>query len=303
MRPFTHSPAKRARALLAIAIVGPSGSGKTFSSLRLARGIQRVVGGKTFLIDTEDGRSLHYAADDDRGFQFEHMPFDPPFDSLSYLSAMETCVKAGATTIIVDSMTHEHDGDGGVLAQYQKHMTGKGGGYSMIAWGKAKEGRKILLRQMTRLRVNLILCWRSKEKLDIQEGKDPEKMGFQPIGDKDFVYEMTCRALLLPNANGVPDWQPERRGEEALIKLPEQFRKIVGTGKPFSEEMGEQMAVWSLGDINEESVLGKTLATIAACTDIAKTSEGLKGGTWTDDERQRIRWALTVRSRELKAKP
>ncbi|MEO8034671.1 MAG: ATP-binding protein, partial [Acidobacteriota bacterium] len=72
---------------LLIGCVGPSSCGKTFSAIALARGIQRVSGGPITIIDTEAGRSQHYAP----RFQFKlpdgrdglrHISFSPPFSPL-----------------------------------------------------------------------------------------------------------------------------------------------------------------------------------------------------------------------------
>src|SRR5438552_7980122 len=110
-REFKDSPAERKRTPLLLGICGESGSGKTYSALRLATGIQRAAGGDIFFIDTEGDRALQYSD----YFHFRHVPFSAPFGPLDYLAAIEHCLKAGAKIIIVDSATHEHDGEGGVL--------------------------------------------------------------------------------------------------------------------------------------------------------------------------------------------
>src|SRR4029079_18921024 len=111
IRSFDDKPAVRERVPLLVGLVGPSGGGKTFSALRLAKGFQRVTGSEVYFIDTEARRALHYA---DR-FQFRHVAFGAPFGPLDYLAAIQHCVAKGAKTIIVDSMSHEHEGPGGVL--------------------------------------------------------------------------------------------------------------------------------------------------------------------------------------------
>jgi hypothetical protein len=115
-RVFEDHEAKRGAVPLLVGLVGPSSGGKTFSALRLATGIQRVTGGDIFVIDTESRRSLHYADQ----FKFRHVPFPAPFGPLDYLAAIEYCVKRGAKVVIVDSMSHEHEGPGGVLEQSRR---------------------------------------------------------------------------------------------------------------------------------------------------------------------------------------
>jgi ABC-type oligopeptide transport system ATPase subunit len=104
-RKFDDTPAVRRAVPLHLGLVGPSGSGKTYSALRLATGIQSIYGGDIFGIDSEANRMLHYA---DK-FKFRHVPFAAPFDPLSYLAAVEHCVKKGAKTIIIDSASHLHE--------------------------------------------------------------------------------------------------------------------------------------------------------------------------------------------------
>src|SRR5690242_13140717 len=104
-RKFEDTEAVRSPTPLLFGLIGPSGAGKTYSALRLATGMQRVFGGEIFVVDTESRRALHYAKD----FKFRHVEFAPPFSPLDYLAAIEHCVTKGAKTIIVDSMSHEHD--------------------------------------------------------------------------------------------------------------------------------------------------------------------------------------------------
>src|SRR5678815_3652835 len=130
-RTFEDVEAKRGEVPLLAGLVGPSGTGKTFSALRLATGIQRVSGGEIYVIDTEARRSLHYAEQ----FKFRHVQFDAPFGPLDYLSAITYCVGKGAGTIIVDSMSHEHEGPGGVLESHEAELTRLAGN----DWDKRKK--------------------------------------------------------------------------------------------------------------------------------------------------------------------
>ena len=151
---------------LLIGTVGPSGSGKTMSALRLATGMQRVVGGKTFFVDTENKRALHYADQ----FEFEHVPFEPPFSPLDYLAIIQYCKKQGATTVIVDSMSHEHEGPGGLLEMHDAELDRLAGKdykkrdrVAMLAWAKPKAQRRRLINEVVRMGVNAIFCFRAKK--------------------------------------------------------------------------------------------------------------------------------------------
>jgi ABC-type dipeptide/oligopeptide/nickel transport system ATPase subunit len=252
-RAFEDRPAVREHMPLLIGLVGPSGTGKTYSALRLATGIQRVSGGDIFCVDTEARRSLHYA----ERFKFRHLAFGAPFASLDFLAAIEHCVKKGAKNIIVDSMSLEHEGPGGVLEEHalEQARLAKAWGVSeakanMPAWAEPKRKRRRMINALTQMSANFIFCFRAKEKLKIVTGKEPENRGFLPIAGEEFVYELTLKCLLLPGANGVPTWQSENVGERMMMKLPEQFRtdyfrKLLAN--TLSEDTGEALAKWAAG--------------------------------------------------------
>ncbi len=270
-RQFTHSPARRSRVPLLIGIIGASGSGKTYSALRLGTGIVRVSGGKLFGIDTETRRMAHYAPPEGQPpgkntFAFEHVELTAPFNPLSYLECIRYCVKEGAGCIVIDSASHEHEGEGGVLDMHEAELDRiskrddgsidwkKRKAASGTAWIKPKAERRALVNGIMQLppEVALIFCFRAQEKLDWKT-KDADgklvDLGWQPIAGGALVYEMTARCLLQPGADGVPDWNPKIPGENKLIKRPEQFRALFEKhkGKPLSEEMGEEMARWACG--------------------------------------------------------
>jgi hypothetical protein len=248
---------------LLIGLMGPSGSGKTFSALRLAEGIQKVSGGDICVIDTETKRAKHYA---DR-FKFRHIDFGSPFGSADYLAAMRMAARSGCRTIIVDSMSHEHEGPGGLLdAQDQEvrrlagddYGTWKAEKYNMQAWIKPKHERRKLLYGLTHLNedaggdtVNLILCFRAKEtskpKRDERGKIKIEPMGFMPIAGDEFVFEMTMNCLLQPGCRGVPSWQSDYPGERSMMKLPAQFEDIMRDNCALDQNIGERLAMWARG--------------------------------------------------------
>lgn len=250
-RKFDDKPAVRERVPLLVGLVGPSGSGKTFSALRLATGIQRVAGGDIYVIDTEAKRALHYA---DK-FKFRHIPFLAPFSPLDYLAAIKHCVDKGAKTIVIDSMSHEHEGPGGVLEEHQSEMErlAKAWGTSldktnMPAWAVPKGKRRILLNAITQMEINLIFCFRSKKKIRIISGKQPEQRGWMPIAGEEFIYELTAKCLLYPGSRGVPMWTPVETEEREMFKLPEQFRDVFAKAEPLSDIIGEKLARWAAGE-------------------------------------------------------
>jgi hypothetical protein len=253
-RKFAVSDAKRERVPLLIGLTGPSGGGKTFSALRLATGIQTVTGGDIYFIDTESRRALHYA---DK-FKFKHVPFEAPFGSLDYLAALQFCVKSGAGVVIVDSMSHEHEGPGGMVDLHDQIVDRMAGNdyakrerVKMLAWSDPKQKRRALINGILQLNANFIFCFRAKNTSKPVKGNngktEVQQMGFMPIAGEEFVFEQTLNALLLPGAGGVPTWSSNEIGERTMIKLPEQFAALRDRNKPLDESVGKRLAMWSTG--------------------------------------------------------
>src|SRR5262245_23362492 len=118
MAGFSFRPARREGVSLLLGLAGSSGSGKSFSAMRLATG---MAGDAPFaVIDTEAGRAKHYA---DR-FKFDHGDLTPPFTPARYLDAINAADAAKYPVIVVDSATHCHAGEGGILdmqeAEFQR---------------------------------------------------------------------------------------------------------------------------------------------------------------------------------------
>lgn len=253
-RNFSASDAVRSTVPLLVGLMGPSGGGKTYSALRLAKGIQTVTGGDVYGVDTETRRMLHYAD----MFKFKHVPFGAPFGSLDYLEALRYCVKQGGKVIIVDSMSHEHEGPGGLL-DFQKQELDRltNGGekkpeaYNMLAWQKPKAARRQLINGLLQLEANFIFCFRSKETakpVRINNKTEVVQQGFMPIAGDEFVFEQTVNCLLLPGAGGVPTWKSEYIGERQMMKLPEQFKRLFNETRALDEEIGRELALWARGD-------------------------------------------------------
>ena len=88
-------------------IAGISGSGKTTGALLIAKGI----GGKIAVIDTERGSASLYADLCD----FDVVELGPPYTPENYINIIHEAERAGYTTLVVDSITHEWNGQGGIL--------------------------------------------------------------------------------------------------------------------------------------------------------------------------------------------
>ena len=253
--PFKFRPAVRQHTNLLLGLAGPSGAGKTLSALRLARGI---LGGKDdgiFFIDTEAGRAAHYAcAEGEKAgefrFQFQHCEMGPPFSPAAYREAIAAAMAAGAKVIIVDSFSHAHEGEGGMLHAHQAEMERMGNRESMkfAAWIRPKSDQGALVNFILQQKCNFIFAFRAKDKLRMvktqkngREVLEPVQMGWTAICPDRFEYEMTTLLMLPPTARGVPDLSLES------TKINAHHVDFFPPGEPISEKSGELLAAWARG--------------------------------------------------------
>ncbi len=248
--PFVMSPAKFLGTSLYLGIVAPSAAGKTKSSLELARGIQVVTGGKIGILDTENGRALHYAKE----YQFSlpdgadglyHLPFSPPFSPARYQAAYDYMIKQGIKIIVTDSFSHEHEGTGGVLEMHDEDI--EKGMRDPSAWTRGKGERRELVGHVLQAKgIHWIFCYRAKEKMRWIKGQPPEARGLMPIGNESFIFEQTCNFLLPAGANGVPVLASSYPDEELIIKVPGQYRHLFTEPRQLSAALGTHLAAWAV---------------------------------------------------------
>ncbi len=177
--------AKREKLKLRLAIEGPSGSGKTFSALRVATGL---VGkkGKIAVIDTEHRSALLYSDD----FDFESADLKPPYTPERFVQYLNEAEKDDFDCVIIDSISHEWKGEGGVLEIHNNL-----GGNSFTAWGKINHRHDKLLTAILQSPVHIIVTMRSKQAYALEQndkGKQvPVKLGLEPIQRSGVEYEFT----------------------------------------------------------------------------------------------------------------
>lgn len=303
-RSFHAEPAEREPTNLFVGLVGPSSSGKTFTALELAMGIQEVMGGNVAVIDTENKRALQYAElfrrkDGSPGFL--HIPFEPPFGSLDYVAALDYAAnQVGKNgTIVVDSLSHEHESEGGLVDFWDQEMrrlakddygTSKAERFNMLAWSKPKAARRKLLQKITRLNCNVIMCFRAKntskpakEEFTRNDGSKGAKnvvvpMGFVPIAGEEFVFEMSLSALFLPGAQGVPTWEPEHIGERLAVKVPAHLAWIKEQKGPLSRATGRRLAQWAMGAPTGSAQAAKTTSTASDTKKAKNAASGPESG-------------------------
>ena len=179
MRMFKRAERKRAKAR--IALTGPSGSGKSMSALLIAKGL----GGKIAAIDTENESLSLYS---------HIVPFDvavlrAPFNPERYIEMIKAAENAEYDTIIIDSLTHEWTGPGGII-EIHDSMPGN----SWANWAKVTPRHNALINAMIQSPCHIIATMRSKTEY-IQTERDGkkkvEKIGTVPQQRDGIDYEFT----------------------------------------------------------------------------------------------------------------
>ena len=176
--------ATRKQAKIKLALQGPSGSGKTYSALLLAFGITNEWD-SIAVIDTENHSADLYA----HLGSYNVLPLGKPFSPERYIEAIELCEKAGMEVIILDSITHEWDGSGGILDIHQA-MTGN----SFTNWSKVTPRHNAFVQKFLQSRCHIIATIRTKQDYVLSEknGKMvPEKVGLKAVTREGMDFEFT----------------------------------------------------------------------------------------------------------------
>lgn len=254
-------PASRQGTKALIGLYGGSGSGKTFSALKLARGI---VGpdGIVLMGDTESGRGEMYVGADGIG-QYDVDPIEAPYSSNRYSAlireASEVAKSIGKPVcLVIDSMSHEWEGVGGVVSAAEKIAADRAARYkkdwdgnvNFGDWKTPKQDHKRMVLAMLGAPIHIIVCLRAKYASRQIDRKDFEKFGIpsntrgnsvvikddhqSPIQDSDFIYEMTVHAELRNDAPGVPH----------ITKCPDMLLSAFPQGRQIDNETGRKVAAF-----------------------------------------------------------
>lgn len=193
--------ATKSKSKLRIGLAGTSGSGKTYSALLLASGL--TDWSKICVIDTENGSADLY---DSLG-GYNVITLTSPFTPERYIEAIKAAENAGMEVIIVDSITHEWDGEGGCLDSHTK-LGGK-----FQDWAKVTPRHNSFVQAILQSKCHVITTVRRKQDYAmIQEGGKAkvEKQGLKEVTRDGFEYELTLSFSL--NQNHLAEASKDRTG-------------------------------------------------------------------------------------------
>jgi len=187
--------ATRQKAKIRLGLSSVSGGGKTYSSILISKGLASSMD-KIALIDTENGSGDLYANLGD----YNVITLEAPYTPERYIEAITACENAGIEVIIIDSITHEWDGKGGIL-EISNSMTGN----SYTNWAKLSPRHQSFIDKILQCKAHVITTVRRKQDYEMttnSQGKlVPQKVGLKEVTREGFEYELTVNLELDTNHN------------------------------------------------------------------------------------------------------
>lgn len=194
--------ATRQKAKIRLAISGPSGSGKTYSALLIAFGIVSDWS-KIAVIDTENNSADLYAHLGD----YNVLELAPPFTTDKYMKAIVECEKAGQEIIIIDSISHEWMGSGGILESVDNVTAASSSKNAFSSgWKEMTPKHNEFMSAVIHSKSHIIATLRSKQDyqlIDDNGKKVPKKIGLNPIQRDGVEYEFTVHLDMAMNNHAV----------------------------------------------------------------------------------------------------
>lgn len=246
MTEFTFTRAVRRQTWAVIGLAGPSGGGKTWTALELAMGLQG--NGRTALISTEGSRDLYYADH----FDFDRAGMTEPYTPARCLDALQAA-SASHSVVIFDSFSDEYIGAGGLVDMADAELKRMKNPNTAAAWAKPKAEHKKVIRWIRNsARCHLIFAMRAEEKVKLIKVRGETKvepLGFQPICEKAFMFDMMESAMLLPDMRDKDGLVvlPDARGVPQWIKPMKDHLPFFPASKPITRESGRALAAWCAG--------------------------------------------------------
>lgn len=221
---FQIRDAVRKNLPLKIGLAGFSGAGKTFSALKLARGLAPT--GKIVVVDTENRRSDYYA---DLVGGHKMVPFDAPYSPTRYVEAIKMLEK-DFDVIILDSASHEWEGEGGCLEM------SKNGNKGIVNWGIVTPLHKRFTDAILNSPAHIIATIRQKKDFSLSEGENGRtkisKVGTKAVQRDTFEYEFALMFEI---------------GEDHKAVVTKDNTRLFSDPVPFfiTEEVGERLKIWN----------------------------------------------------------
>lgn len=273
--------ARRSATKLRLLLTGPSGSGKTWGALQIAKGI----GGKTVVIDTEEGSSDLY----DHLHEFDVIDLRPPFTPERYIEAIAAAEAAGYEVIIVDSVTHCWSGTGGCLELLEEIAKAQFRGNTWSAFSVITPRWRTFVDKLLRSSAHIICSGRSKTEtaqVDDHGKKKVAKLGMKLEARDGLEFEFTTVLDVIHD------------GHFATVSK-DRTGVFAGDPKPITVDTGRKLAEWLAGGHEPEAMPLKTSPAVDVAKLLTETSAAIARATEAQLERLRPKVLARVTAGEL----
>lgn len=178
--------AKRAQVFVKIGMMGISGSGKTLSALLLGYGLLKAahpdlsdeqIWEKILVIDTENSSASLYAGLQvgmTRVGEFLTIDISAPFTVEKYIEAINAAEGAGVEFLIIDSMSHAWQAEGGLLDK-QNAVARRMNGQSYQAWREVTPLYNQLIDKILQCHMHVVSTYRGKKEYALEDGANGKK--------------------------------------------------------------------------------------------------------------------------------
>jgi hypothetical protein len=236
---FQLRQAQKSKSKMRLGLSGPSGSGKTYSALLLAAGIAPWE--KICLIDTENGSGELYS----HLGKYNVIVIDPPYSPERYIEAIKAAEDAGMEVIIVDSASHEWDGEGGCLQINEQLANTKFKGNTWAAWSQTTPRHQKFIYAITGCKAHIITTARAKTDTIQTEDKKIKKVGLKEIQREGYEYELTVNFNL------------DRDGNFAIASKDRTGMFINADPFKITKKTGEDIKKWADDGLDPQKLVNK----------------------------------------------
>lgn len=237
---MTFRVANKANVRVVLSLVGESQCGKTYSALRVALGMTDGLPEKIFVIDSEGRADLY--CDIFGSYNVANVAENneaqgrPKYHPMGYIELIKEAQKAGAGVIIIDSMSHAWESEGGCLwlADNQFYHSGK----PMVGMDKWKQPKllwKTLIQTILDCGNNVILTFKAQRQFELDEdGKPMKDEVLKIIRENKAPFDLTAEILL----------DADTRTPAEYLKMPDGLEYLFPLGVYLTEQTGKGIIEW-----------------------------------------------------------
>jgi hypothetical protein len=204
---------------------------------------------KVCVIDTERGSASLYS---DKFPEYDILELGAPYSPDRYIEAIKAAEENGYDCIIIDSLSHEWNGQGGCLDMVENVAKSSYSKNTYTAWATVTPKHQKLIQHILDSKAHMIVTMRSKTQYELtanDKGKmTPTKIGMAPTQRDGIEYEFTLVFDLDQNHNFT--CSKDRTSLFVNTDIP----------SPLNDEIGKKIMVWLESGVEAKEEKKETLA-------------------------------------------